>query len=465
MSTLLFSLLLGVAGVAAQDTPPAQINAALNALSDEVGQPVTLDDLARYTYEGRQFNTAALGCPQPGEIYAQGLTPGYQFTLSYDGQRYDYRVSEDESTVILCSVESLPQDGASDAPLRRTIDNPTVAVSPLVTEPGATVQAIVNGFPPNQVVLIGLGRPNSEYDVLRTTRTNNQGVVTPQVTIPTGFSPVDDAVIVIETQDNSVRVVSMPIRIMSDDPTTAPSGNPVVTLDSREPAPGSDVTLTASGFPPNTDLIIGVRPQFSNDYIYSLRETANAEGSLTTQLAVPEDVQVNRPYVVLVEVARDRNYEALSPAFVPTGTTPPPPPEGAEFTRADIYLIAPGDGGQNGIPIACDDSAVPVQVSFAPTVAPLTAALEQLLAINSRTYGESGLYNALYQSALRLESINIEEGRATIALSGSLSVGGVCDSPRVDAQIRNTALQFSTVDAVDILVNGQPLSEVLSANQ
>ncbi|MFP4323310.1 MAG: hypothetical protein ACLFTK_12725 [Anaerolineales bacterium] len=321
---LVFGLLMAVPSVIAQqpDEATEQINAALSDLSTQVGQQVTLDDLARWTFEERQFNTAALGCPQPDQTYAQVITPGYRFTLTYEGQRYDYRVSTDQNTVILCSVEDQSAEDAPDDPQRLIMDGPVVAVSPLVTEPGTVVQVIANGFPPNRVVVVGLGRPESEFDVLRTTRTNNEGVVTPQVTIPDGFSPMDEAVIVIETDDNSIRVTSHPIRIVAEQAAPAPSGNPVVTLSDRSAPVGGVLSLTATGYPPNSDLIIGMRPQVSNNFVYSLRETTNAEGALTTEIVVPETAQVDQPYVVLVEVADNRNYEALSPAFVPTGPAP-----------------------------------------------------------------------------------------------------------------------------------------------
>jgi len=40
-------------------------------------------------------------------------------------------------------------------------------------------------------------------------------------------------------------------------------------------------------------------------------------------------------------------------------------------------------------------------------------------------------------------------------------VGGVCDEPRVQAQLRETALQFSTVDSVSIFINGIQLEDAL----
>jgi spore germination protein GerM len=38
----------------------------------------------------------------------------------------------------------------------------------------------------------------------------------------------------------------------------------------------------------------------------------------------------------------------------------------------------------------------------------------------------------------------------------------VCDEPRVRAQLRETALQYATVDRVSILVDGTPLEELLN---
>ncbi|MBS3784749.1 MAG: GerMN domain-containing protein, partial [Anaerolineae bacterium] len=144
-------------------------------------------------------------------------------------------------------------------------------------------------------------------------------------------------------------------------------------------------------------------------------------------------------------------------------TAATPTPTGDDlFTRTNIYLIAVGDDGQSGKEIGCDDSVIPVQVPIEPTIAPLTAALNELLAIESREYGQSGLYNALYQSDLMLEDVTIENREAIVRLSGTLTVGGVCDGPRIEAQLEETALQYATVDRVSIFINGTPLEQLLS---
>jgi spore germination protein GerM len=127
-----------------------------------------------------------------------------------------------------------------------------------------------------------------------------------------------------------------------------------------------------------------------------------------------------------------------------------------------IFLIAVDDNGQTGTSVGCRDSAVPVQVEIPPTQGVLKAALAALFSVRDQYYGQSGLYNALYQSDLQVESVSIDSGKASVYLTGTLQMGGECDSPRVQAQLEQTVLQFSTVTEVAIFINGNPLADVLS---
>jgi hypothetical protein len=127
-----------------------------------------------------------------------------------------------------------------------------------------------------------------------------------------------------------------------------------------------------------------------------------------------------------------------------------------------VFLIAVGDNGVSGKKIGCGDSAVPVQLEVPYTVGVLRASLGALFSIKGRDYGESGLYNALYQSNLQVQNVNLQNGKALVYLTGTLQLGGECDTPRVKAQIEETALQFSTVSQVEIFLNGQPLDQALS---
>jgi hypothetical protein len=128
-----------------------------------------------------------------------------------------------------------------------------------------------------------------------------------------------------------------------------------------------------------------------------------------------------------------------------------------------IFLIALEDNGQSGMAVGCGDSAIPIHVSIPPTRGVLRAAVEKLLSARQQFYGESGYYNALYQSDLQVAGVTIEQGKATIRLTGTLMLGGACDAPRVEAQLEQTALQFSTVNEVAFFINDQPLEEMLSS--
>ena len=151
-----------------------------------------------------------------------------------------------------------------------------------------------------------------------------------------------------------------------------------------------------------------------------------------------------------------------SPTPMPLTTTPVPSSATPAQQTVQIFLIALEDNGQSGKKIGCGDSVVPVQVTVPHTQGVLRAALEALLSLKEPSYGQSGLYNALYQSNLQLESVKLERGKADINLSGTLMLGGECDNPRVKAQIEETALQFPTVSEVSVFVNGTPLEDVLS---
>ncbi len=137
--------------------------------------------------------------------------------------------------------------------------------------------------------------------------------------------------------------------------------------------------------------------------------------------------------------------------------TEEPSPQTAQF-----FLIALEDNGQSGLAVGCGDSAVPVTVEVPAGSEPLRVALETLLAIHEPYYGESGLYNALYQSDLQVQSATMEGGQAVVHLSGTLMLGGVCDNPRVQAQLEETVRQFSPTGQVAVFVNDVPLADVLS---
>jgi hypothetical protein len=141
------------------------------------------------------------------------------------------------------------------------------------------------------------------------------------------------------------------------------------------------------------------------------------------------------------------------PTVVPTATP--------TSLTLQVFLIALEDNGRAGKKIGCDDSVVPVVVMVPHTQDEPQAALEALFSMGE-FYGESGLYNALYQSDLHVESVSVKDREATVNLTGQLVLGGVCDNPRVEAQIEETVRQSTGAIEVNVFINGTSLTDLLS---
>ncbi|HVF24556.1 MAG TPA: GerMN domain-containing protein [Anaerolineales bacterium] len=200
------------------------------------------------------------------------------------------------------------------------------------------------------------------------------------------------------------------------------------------------------------------RFEVSIEPIYSPTATGIVQAPVSTATAIllPTE-QVNPTATITIPSATPVPVTPAAtqvPPVLPTST----PRE--QFIK--IFLIELEDNGQAGTLVGCGDSVIPINVTIPPTQGILRAALEKLFSAKNQFYGESGYYNALYQSDLQVTEVTIQQGKATIHLTGSVVLGGVCDAPRVEAQIEQTALQFSTVNEVNVFINDVPLEDVLS---
>jgi len=128
-----------------------------------------------------------------------------------------------------------------------------------------------------------------------------------------------------------------------------------------------------------------------------------------------------------------------------------------------IYLVEM-DGTNSddslGVPnIGCDDKLVEVKID--KKLSPQEA-LEELFAYDKYNE-EDGLYNAFGLSDnLKIEKMVVANDFAIVTLSEDLIVSGMCDEPRVYAQIIETLTQFDEIDGVDIFIGDKELSSYLS---
>lgn len=72
----------------------------LEDASDRSGVPAA--EIEVVSIEPMTFNDASLGCPEPGKMYAQVITPGFVVLLQTGEAQLDYRVAEGGEAFTLC---------------------------------------------------------------------------------------------------------------------------------------------------------------------------------------------------------------------------------------------------------------------------------------------------------------------------------------------------------------------------
>ena len=134
-----------------------------------------------------------------------------------------------------------------------------------------------------------------------------------------------------------------------------------------------------------------------------------------------------------------------------------------QIQQVTVYLVAIGDEGASGELFGCDDSLVPITREIPVGVDPIQGALEELLSIPGPDFGESGLSTAFYAWDVTVDSVSVEDGLATVQMSGDIAIAGVCEEPRIEYQLERTVLEFPEVDEVEIFINGEALEDILSS--
>jgi len=60
-------------------------------VADLAGQPgIAAEAITVCSVEAVEWSDVSLGCPEPGMLYAQVITPGYRIVLEANGQSYEY---------------------------------------------------------------------------------------------------------------------------------------------------------------------------------------------------------------------------------------------------------------------------------------------------------------------------------------------------------------------------------------
>lgn len=78
--------------------------AAVAYLATELNVPP--DRVLVLSIEPVNWPDASLGCPQPGMMYAQVISPGYRIVLEAGGEQYDLHTDQTGRKVIICGSDT-----------------------------------------------------------------------------------------------------------------------------------------------------------------------------------------------------------------------------------------------------------------------------------------------------------------------------------------------------------------------
>ena len=69
-------------------------------LAEHLG--VAVEKITVLRVEAVEWPDTSLGCPQPGKMYAQVITPGYSIILKAGGEQYEYHSDSEGRQLVLC---------------------------------------------------------------------------------------------------------------------------------------------------------------------------------------------------------------------------------------------------------------------------------------------------------------------------------------------------------------------------
>lgn len=180
----------------------------------------------------------------------------------------------------------------------------SIQVSPLSAAVGKTVNIVGRGFPANAVVQLGIGRVNSEYDIVDSGETDAHGSFETQITIPDFVEPDDRWVIVVTAKEGKIKAISEELEITAGQRKASISVSPLTV------SVGEEVAIAGEGFPAQSTVQLGIGRVDSEYDLINTAET-DSEGSLETQMTIPDLVDPEDRWVI-VATANEGRIKAFS---------------------------------------------------------------------------------------------------------------------------------------------------------
>jgi hypothetical protein len=80
----------------------AEGDAAIEACQNDAVRRYGAGVYSVESIEHKKWGNTSLGCPKPGEMYAQVVTPGWLIVLSGGGKTLEYHTNANGRQVVLC---------------------------------------------------------------------------------------------------------------------------------------------------------------------------------------------------------------------------------------------------------------------------------------------------------------------------------------------------------------------------
>lgn len=236
----------------------------------------------------------------------------------------------------------------------------------------------------------------------------------------------------------------------------------------EQPPPSGQLGATAPAAPPLT--VPAPRPQAPPPDTSLPQSGTFGEETPNSGLTSPPGTPASPPLTSSAEPP-----DAAGPEATPTPSTATRSPGGpaptapasarpgptATLQTVTAYFVMLDDGGSNGVRFGCNDSLVGLARTVPGNDGELPAAVRALLEAPAGVARPDDVYNALDGSDLTYLAGSFDGTTVTVYLSGTLRPGGVCDLPRVEAQLTQTAVTAAGAIRADVYVNGLPLAEAL----
>jgi hypothetical protein len=91
---------------------PPNLQSLIEKAKNDLAQrlSISVDQINGVDVKAVIWSNSSLGCPQPGMLYAEVLTPGYLILLNANGQDYEYHAGKG-SDIFLCENPLPPVEG------------------------------------------------------------------------------------------------------------------------------------------------------------------------------------------------------------------------------------------------------------------------------------------------------------------------------------------------------------------